>query len=101
MNQEFTAAGARISGGRRERDRGESNLPLETPMMVTRREPGCASSASDRRFLPGRFAVVVLQPRSRSRPSVLKLRTRGQVLKARCRLIGGPLSRRSAGAKRH
>ena len=50
MNQEFTAAGARILGGRRERDRGESNLPLETPMMVTRREPGCASSASDRRW---------------------------------------------------
>ena len=47
-------------------------------MMVTRCEAGCALSASTPPFLPGRFAVVVLQPRSRSRPSVLKLRTRGR-----------------------
>ena len=45
-------------------------------MMVTRCEAGCALSASTPPFLPGRFAVVVLQPRSRSGPSVLKLRTR-------------------------
>ena len=69
-------------------------------MMVTRREPGCALSASTPPFPPAASPSSCCSHARGHGPSVLKLRTRGQVLKARCRLIGGPLSRRSAGAKR-
>jgi hypothetical protein len=61
--------GARISGGRRERDGGQSNIPLEAPMKVTRRKPACALSASTPPF-PGFGRVEVWRGDFRSSISV-------------------------------